>query len=667
MRNQPRYSKGQRIGGYFLVHEALMGGMGEVYLCLDERQDVPVALKTFQGGDPGLADIFEKEVATWIALESHPNIVRCYYMERFDNIPFMALEWIAGVAGKGTDLRSWLKHGALEPALALRFTIDIVRGLQHANTTSPGIVHRDLKPDNVLVSQAHQAKITDFGLATLAYKGKIDIGVNDEIDMQRSRYVANIVGTPAYMAPEQWRGDVEIDFRTDIYAVGCILYELLTGRRPFDGTTVQQLRLQHLAAPVPGLNVGVSSRITGVLKGCLAKERRDRFERLDLMLTELIELYDSVSNSPLPEVTIETLTVIDLNNRGMTYGFLGQHERALMDFDAAIALDSDTAVAYYNRATAYQILGQHERAIEDYNFAIRLTPDDAHSYNNRGACYDFLDQHERAIEDYDAAIGLDPDYPEAHSNRGDLYRKLGQFDQAIQDHNTAISLDSGNPISYFNRGETYSDLNQHERAIADFDVAINLRPNYAIAYAHRGFSYGVLGKHERAIWDLDTAINLDPSYASAYSFRGNQHGHLGRFVLALRDYDTAIRINPNLDIAHLNRGSVLANMGRLHDALPSLETAYALGMRQALGKLQDVRRRLGLAPLSVQPKPDDSLAAANAFSGASSFAMMQHAVRQFPVLANMIPAIEQVIQEQVPPEQRGVFIQKLAWLRQIVG
>src|SRR5215211_3028122 len=103
---QPRYQKGQRIANRFLVHQALMGGMGEVYLCLDEQQMMPLALKTFQSSNPALADIFKTEVASWIALEKHPNIVRCFWMEKFDNIPFMVLEWVAGEEGRGTDIRS---------------------------------------------------------------------------------------------------------------------------------------------------------------------------------------------------------------------------------------------------------------------------------------------------------------------------------------------------------------------------------------------------------------------------------------------------------------------------------------------------------------------------------------------------------------------------------
>jgi len=397
-RHQPRYSKGQRIGSRFLVHQALMGGMGEVYLCLDEEKMQPIALKTFQGSSPDLADIFKGEVANWIALEKHPNIVRCFYMDKFDNIPFMVLEWVSGDEGKGTDLRSWLRRGPLELPLALRFTIDIVRGLIHANDKSPGIVHRDLKPDNVLVNQSRQAKITDFGLATVAQIARLDTEDLDAADMGQSRYGGGIVGTPAYMPPEQWRGDADIDFRADVYAVGCILYELLTGKWLYDARTVSELRAQHLEAPLPALKNDLPTDLSLILEGCLAKRRDDRFARLDGLLIALVKVYGAHSDEPLLEVTAESFTAIDYNNRGLTFGNLGQHERALRDFDRALELDPTLAPAYSNRGNRYGALGQHERALRDYDRALELDPTYATAYSNRGTRYGALGQHERRNE-----------------------------------------------------------------------------------------------------------------------------------------------------------------------------------------------------------------------------------------------------------------------------
>src|SRR2546423_12685328 len=150
VQTKTRYRRGDRIGNRYLVHQALKGGMGEVYLCLDQKWNRPFALKTFQENyftNQRLEESFRKEVATWITLGKHANIVRCYFMDIIDNQPFMFLDWIASEEGRGVDLRSWLLQGRINLRLALDFIIGICRGLIHANQRQPGIVHRDLKPE----------------------------------------------------------------------------------------------------------------------------------------------------------------------------------------------------------------------------------------------------------------------------------------------------------------------------------------------------------------------------------------------------------------------------------------------------------------------------------------------------------------------------------------
>jgi len=135
----------------------------------------------------------------------------------------------------------------------------------------PGIVHRDLKPDNVLVNQSQQAKITDFGLATIVQQTGLELEeLGDGEALEHSQYVGKVVGTPPYMAPEQWRGEDQLDARTDIYSVGCILYELLTGRwcvRRADGRSASQ---QHLEASIPRLDRGFPSELSRILTTCFS-------------------------------------------------------------------------------------------------------------------------------------------------------------------------------------------------------------------------------------------------------------------------------------------------------------------------------------------------------------------------------------------------------------
>ncbi|MBZ0276380.1 MAG: tetratricopeptide repeat protein [Anaerolineae bacterium] len=537
-KRQPRYKKGDRIGGRYRVHQALMGGMGEVYLCLDEKENYPYALKTFQGSDLRMRKIFEDEVTNWIALEKHPNIVRCFRMETVENVPFMFLEWVASLESRGTDLRSWLRRGPLDLPLALRFTIDIVRGLMHANEKSPGIVHCDLKPDNVLVNENRQAKITDFGLATVAQLAQLSADEIDAADMGQSRYAGNIVGTPAYVPPEQWRGEINLDFRTDMYAVGCILYELLTGRWLYTGMTIAELRQQHLEAPLPGLD-GAEIEVNHILEGCLAKRREGRYERLERLLDDLKRVYEAHSDEPLPEVNAGIFTAVDYNNRGLTFANLGQHERAIQDHDAAIRLNPGYALAFMNRGNSYAALGESERAIQDHDAAIRLDPAYVPAYTNRGLTFVNLGQHERAIQDHDAAIRLDPTFAPA----------------------------------YYNRGNSYAALGRLERAIQDYDAAIRLDPAYAPAYANRGIHYANLGQHERAIADFDEAIRLDPESAICHLNRASLYAKLNQVKKSLDDYTTAIELVPDLGIAYLQRANILMNLGNLKSALSDLTQA----------------------------------------------------------------------------------------------
>lgn len=329
MQLQPSFQPGDKIGGRYLVHQALMGGMGEVYLCLDLETIRPFALKTFQAryrNNQKFRDNFSREVLTWIALEKHPNIVRCYLMDILDDLPFMFLEWIVGYEGHGSDLRSWLRHGPIDPRQALDFAIDICRGLIHAGQKQPGIVHRDLKPENILVSQRRTAKITDFGLARIVQE--VHHSISDFVNQERRRQhlvvASGVAGTPPYMAPEQWCAE-KLDARTDIYAIGCILYEMLTGQRPFDAHTFDEFRRRHLEAPIPKLKRDnpLFAMLDRTLSRCLAKKREERFEAIANLLQELSNIYQQhFAEMPSAVVAGAEFTAADYSNRGATYSEL---------------------------------------------------------------------------------------------------------------------------------------------------------------------------------------------------------------------------------------------------------------------------------------------------------------------------------------------------------
>ena len=519
---QPRYQHGDKIGGRYQVHQALMGGMGEVYMCLDLETIHPCALKTFQQRyltNPKLHAAFENEVSIWVALERHPNIVPCFYMDILDSQPFAVLEWIAGDESRGTDLRSWLRHGPLDLRLALDFTIDICRGLIHAQGKRPGLVHCDLKPENILVAQRRVAKITDFGLARVVHKAELEItaGAGGEIEGRQSLWChGGIVGTPPYMAPEQWQGET-LDARTDIYAIGCLLHELLTGRWPFQASTLEGLRRQHLRADIPKLTDerSMPSSLDSLLAECLAKRREQRFATVDDLLQELSSIYYQHFSEPARAIlTSGKFTAIDYSNRGNTYRNLLEHDKALADYDRAIQLDPTDAEAYRGRGIVYYTLQQYKKALDDYNRAIELDPINAQSYTNRGVIYDELQQRGKALADYNEAILLDSTETKAYNNRGLVYADLHRYEEALADLSRAIELDPNYARAYFNRGNIYHGLQRYDEALASYGQAIQLDPGYAKAYYNVGAVFGSLGKWHEALPYLERAAQLGLSDAA---------------------------------------------------------------------------------------------------------------------------------------------------------
>ena len=165
MKSKARYKPGEKIGKNYLVHQTHLGGMGEVYLCLDILTNVPLALKTFQErflSNINMQKLFEKEAEIWLDLKKHPNIVKCISMQILDNIPFLLLEWIVGDEKIGVSLRNYITYDRIDLLHKLNFAVDICRALIHANKTKQGFVHRDLKPENILITKDLVAKVTDL-------------------------------------------------------------------------------------------------------------------------------------------------------------------------------------------------------------------------------------------------------------------------------------------------------------------------------------------------------------------------------------------------------------------------------------------------------------------------------------------------------------------------
>src|SRR6266545_3783558 len=221
---------GSRLGPYEVLSPLGAGGMGEVWRARDSRLQRDVAIKVLPGelsADAGRLKRFEKEARSASAL-NHPNIVTIYDIGQADSVSYIAMELV-----EGKTLRELLYAGLPPIRRVLAITAQVADGLARAHEA--GIVHRDLKPENVMVTKDARVKVLDFGLAKLTYTG-IDSGEGTNIPTETGTGAGVVLGTVGYMSPEQ-AGGQPVDFRSDQFSFGSILYELATGKRAFQKKT----------------------------------------------------------------------------------------------------------------------------------------------------------------------------------------------------------------------------------------------------------------------------------------------------------------------------------------------------------------------------------------------------------------------------------------------
>ena len=264
---------GQVIGHYRVLEKIGAGAMGEVFRARDERLGRDVALKLIRpasSDNPDHLRRFELEARAAAAL-NHPNIVAIYDVGFNEGSPYIVCELL-----EGKTLRKRLAEGALPVRLAVDYSLQIVQGLIAAHDHR--IVHRDLKPENLFVTTDGRVKILDFGVAKLQSAPE-DSGRSVE-ELTTVTKSGAVIGTVAYMSPEQLRGKA-VDHRSDIFSVGAILYEMLTGRRAFRGETEVDTITAVLREDPPEINLEQSSvpvSFQQIVRHCLEKEPENRFQ-----------------------------------------------------------------------------------------------------------------------------------------------------------------------------------------------------------------------------------------------------------------------------------------------------------------------------------------------------------------------------------------------------
>jgi tetratricopeptide (TPR) repeat protein len=647
---------------------------------------------------------------------------------------YLVLELVAREPGyPDASLRAWMGQ-PLPPATALLFALQIARGMQHATEMLPGFVHRDLKPENVLVgadklpgTAINRLRVTDFGLAAVLESANLPTAEathQPASETARSTHRSlltegGILGTPEYMAPEQWESH-SIDARADLYAVGCILLEMLLGKMPVKAKPRLACRELHQSgqAAQKARSLHMPEEIKSLLSRCLAVNPEARFENWRDLEAALAAVYSGVTEQvapkALPVATLGPAARVQAgwsyNAMGLAYKDLGKAAVAAGYFERAAqvaAEEGDPALrgtALGNLGLAYAQLGEVRRAIgySEQALAIHREIGDRHEegsiLGNLGLAYADLGEVRRAISYYEQHLEIAREIGDrrgegnalgnlglAYADLGEVRRAIGYFEQHLEIARE-IGDRRGEGQALGNLGTAYVQLGEVRRAIdyfeQDLEIAreIGNRRGEGQALGNLGNAYADLGEVRRAIGYYEQCLIIHREIGDRrgegadLGNLGTAYAQLGEVRRAIGYFEQALAIRKEIgDIAGVatdsfNMALLHAQQGRAAQALPLAQQAAQIFAQIGSPNAQVAQQLVAqLQGGGRAPAPNAAQQAFEAFQRADSPAAMQAAVAQFPLLVepDFIAAVAQAIAEQVPPEHRPAFEQRLAWLREI--
>lgn len=503
------------IANRYEVVNSLSGGMGIVYLCQDKQTKQLVALKTFKPEYlPHLAarDLFLREGTMWVEIGKHPNVVQAYRVERVGNGKeiYLVLEWIVQPKGKKTpSLRSWLRNGQTIPHdQALLFCLHVARGMKFAVNKIPGLVHRDLKPENILVGYDGIARVTDFGLAStisgIIYEDST-IHNGERSNFNRTQMTQGIAGTPLYMAPEQWN-KAHLDARADIYALGCIFYEMITGKFAAKADSKEGIRAIHLSGKIEPPPADTPMPVLQVMRKSLHVSRDKRFRNWAEAEQAFAEAYEAVSGKYAPPERMETAVSEaetlaaghSYNTMGLSYLDIGKLDVAVMYFEQAVRIGREhqslelEGDGLGNLGLAYMSLGYFDRAIQFHEEHLTIAREtdnleaEGRALGRLGDVYLRRRNPERAVglhqRELEIFQQLEDHFQEAAAlhSLGETYRQMQNYEQAESFYKSSQGIartigDRHRTERILNStGLLYADLGKIKEAAKMFQQAIEI-------------------------------------------------------------------------------------------------------------------------------------------------------------------------------------------------
>jgi serine/threonine protein kinase/tetratricopeptide (TPR) repeat protein len=623
---------GQSIAHYRIVKEIGSGGMGQVFLAEDTKLDRQVAIKVLLSPNPNESQVarFQREARAAAAL-NHPNIISIHELGTEGVTSYVVMEWL-----EGRTLRQRLDDGPPPLPVALTYARDIIQGLVAAH--EKGIYHRDLKPENIFITLDGRVKILDFGLAQMRVPSQLEGADSEATGLVTTP--GTMIGTTVYMSPEQIRGE-SADHRADIFAVGLMLFELLTGARAFREPTIVETMHAILKQPAPldRIDPEVPPAVIEIVRRCLEKQPADRFESARELAMAMQALDPSVvagrvfAAPTAPRVPVSnSIAVLPFANMSgdaeLEYFSDGVSEEvinAIAQVKGLHVAARTSSFAFKGKSLGIQQVGAAlnvatvlEGSVRRSGQKLRISAqliDVANGYQLWSERYDRqLDDVFAIQEDIathivqkltvaltSSAIGAVA-RPSAPIEAYDLYLKgrylVEQRGEAIvkglESFKQAIAVDPGYALAYAGMAEALALLGiygvvPHARVFPDAKAAAMraVQLDDRLAEAHNAMAL-VAVFHD---WDWDTAekefdraLEINPNHVAAHYWKGLLYYHhvRGNTADALRETEDAVMLDPMAMLPFYALTIVLVNVGRHDEAIVGLEARLARDPAQFL-------------------------------------------------------------------------------------
>jgi len=607
----------QLIGSFKILSVLGNGGMGKVYLAEDMQLGRKVALKFLSGklaDDQWAKRQFTKE-ARAVAMLDHPNICPVHGFEEKDGYSFIIMQHV-----EGDRLDHLIEQGKLEQEDALFLALQIGGALVEAH--AHGVIHRDIKSSNIIVAANRQAKVLDFGLAKIVQQPQGEL--SGELLSNNSLQLGFIPGTIAYMSPEQLRGE-KLDYQTDIFSFGVVLYEMLSGKNPFarpsKAETISTILVGQPQSLGPGTTF-IRPEFESIIQKCLQKERSDRYQSVSELLNDLKMLENVVNNDQpkqsYPGVRIAAATVLLLllmTVATFTYRYLSRplaiailpivNETGDVNLDY---LGDGVTESIINRLSGLSrlrvkafstISGYKGQQLDPQKLGHNLNVD-ALLIGKLNGAKDSLSLQVVMINTADGSELWNHSYrvgaEELFHVEDDLSRKVVSMLELWPRRDADRTSTAPRPRNFeahdqFMLGRyfwRFRDKENINKAIEHFQEAVKLDPLYAQAYAGLAESYVLLNTVHygnmdtkeamaKAEWAAQEALELDATLAEAHTSLGVINlKRYWNWTEAEKEFRLASEINPDYAPAHYSYSNLLVITGRFREAIYESEIAKNL-------------------------------------------------------------------------------------------